>query len=75
MDVLAEAAFVLGAENGIGTGAVNTETARVVTGVPIEERHKVLYQNALRVYGVKAAVRSALPSDLYGPEPDLTAQS
>jgi predicted TIM-barrel fold metal-dependent hydrolase len=44
------------------------ETARVVTGVPVKERHKVLYENALRVYGVKAAVRSSLPPDLYGPE-------
>jgi predicted TIM-barrel fold metal-dependent hydrolase len=44
------------------------ETARVVEGVPIEDRQKVLYENALRVYGMKATVRSTLPADLYGPE-------
>ena len=45
------------------------ETARVVTGVPLEDRRRVLFENALRVYGMKATVSPSLPRDLYDPDP------
>ena len=49
------------------------ETARVLHGVPVEDRRKLLYENALQVYGVKATIASKLPTDLYGQQAEDAA--